>query len=147
MEYILIDLNTFKSKEKEYYVAVLYCKNNKKGFLAKSFLSSDVFDMLLDNEDNYLYTDLSPYVLLSLNEDGKYNINLKFQEEIFMEGTVSGMEAFVQAITTGLSADALWGAMAPVAPIMIIVVLVGIGRRLAQKNTNSLMTGKGVKTK
>lgn len=24
-----------------------------------------------------------------------------------MEGTVSGMEAFVQAITTGLSADAL----------------------------------------
>lgn len=64
-----------------------------------------------------------------------------------MEGTVSGMEAFVQAITTGLSADALWGAMAPVAPIMIIVILVGIGRRLAQKNTNSLMTGKGVKTK
>lgn len=78
MEYILIDLNTFKSNEKEYYVAVLYCKNNKKGFLLKSFLSSDVFDMLLDNEDNYLYTDLSPYVLLSLHEDGKYNINLKF---------------------------------------------------------------------
>lgn len=64
-----------------------------------------------------------------------------------MEGSVRGMEAFVTAITTGLSADALWGAIAPVAPVMIIVVLVGIGRRLMQKNTNSLMTGKGVKTK
>ena len=64
-----------------------------------------------------------------------------------MEGGVSVMAEFVSAITTGLSADALWGAIAPVAPIMIIVVLVGIGRRLVQKNTNSLMTGKGVKTK
>lgn len=64
-----------------------------------------------------------------------------------MEGGVSVMSEFVSSITTGLSADALWGAMAPVAPIMIIVVLVGIGRRLMQKNTNSLMTGKGVKTK
>lgn len=64
-----------------------------------------------------------------------------------MEGGVSVMGEFVSAITTGLSADALWGAIAPVAPIMIIVVLVGIGRRLVQKNTNSLMTGKGVKTK
>ena len=63
------------------------------------------------------------------------------------EGVVKGMEAFVTAITTGLSADALWGAIAPVAPVMIIVVLVGIGRRLMQKNTNSLMTGKGIKTK
>lgn len=64
-----------------------------------------------------------------------------------MEGSVTGMEAFVTAITTGLSADALWGAIAPVAPVMIIIVLFGIGRRLMQKNTNSLMTGKGVKTK
>lgn len=64
-----------------------------------------------------------------------------------MEGGVSAMSEFVSAITTGLSADALWGAIAPVAPVMIIVVLVGIGRRLMQKNTNSLMTGKGVKTK
>lgn len=64
-----------------------------------------------------------------------------------MEGGVKVMDTFVSAITTGLSADALWGAIAPVAPIMIIVVLVGIGRRLVQKNTNSLMTGKGVKTK
>lgn len=64
-----------------------------------------------------------------------------------MEGSVTGMESFVTAITTGLSADALWGAIAPVAPVMIIIVLFGIGRRLMQKNTNSLMTGKGVKTK
>lgn len=78
MEYILIDLNTFKSKDKEYYIATLYCKNNKKGFLAKSFLSQDVFNFLLDNKDSYLYSDISPNVLLSLNEGGKYNINLKF---------------------------------------------------------------------
>ena len=51
-----------------------------------------------------------------------------------MEG-VTGMEAFIQTLATGLSADALWGAIAPVAPIMIICVLVGIGRRLAEKNT------------
>lgn len=78
MEYILIDLNNFKSNDKEYYIAILYCKNNKKGFLSKSFISKDIYHHLLDNEENYLYTDLSPYVLLSLNEGGKYNINLKF---------------------------------------------------------------------
>ena len=63
-----------------------------------------------------------------------------------MEG-VTGMEAFIQSLTTGLSADAIWGAIAPIAPLMIICVLVGIGRRLAEKNTNNLIKGKGVKTK
>ena len=64
-----------------------------------------------------------------------------------MEGAVSGMSTFISTLTTGLSADALWGAIAPVAPIMIICVLVGIGRRLAEKNTNNLIKGKGIKTK
>ncbi len=63
------------------------------------------------------------------------------------EGVVKGMEAFVTALATGLSADAIWGAIAPVAPIMIICVLVGIGRRLVEKNTNNLIKGKGIKTK
>lgn len=63
-----------------------------------------------------------------------------------MEG-VTGMEAFIKTLATGLSADAIWGAIAPVAPIMIVCVLVGIGRRLAQSNTNSLMRAKGPKTK
>ena len=64
-----------------------------------------------------------------------------------MEGAVTGMASFISSLTTGLSADAIWGAIAPVAPIMIICVLVGIGRRLAEKNTNNLIKGKGVKTK
>lgn len=64
-----------------------------------------------------------------------------------MEGVATGMETFISALTSGLSADAIWGAIAPVAPIMIICVLVGIGRRLAEKNTNNLIKGKGVKTK
>lgn len=57
------------------------------------------------------------------------------------------MAAFISALTTGLSADALWGAIAPVAPLMIIVVLVAIGRRLTQKNLNSSIKGTGPKVK
>lgn len=64
-----------------------------------------------------------------------------------MEGVAKGMETFISTLASGLSADALWGAIAPVAPIMIICVLVGIGRRLAEKNTNNLIKGKGIKTK
>ena len=62
-------------------------------------------------------------------------------------GEATGMTAFISALTTGLSADALWGAITPVAPIMIIVTLVAIGRRLAQKNINSGVKGSGAKTK
>lgn len=57
------------------------------------------------------------------------------------------MTAFITALTTGLSADALWGAIAPIAPLMIIITLVAIGRRLAQKNLNSTIKGTGAKTK
>ncbi|MBQ2835849.1 MAG: hypothetical protein IJE68_03345 [Clostridia bacterium] len=64
-----------------------------------------------------------------------------------MEGAVSGMSEFISTLAAGLTADAIWGAIAPVAPIMIICVLVGIGRRLAEKNTNNLIKGKGIKTK
>lgn len=60
---------------------------------------------------------------------------------------VTGMQAFITAITTGLSADALWGAITPVAPLMIIVTLVAIGRRLAQKNMQSATNGRSAKTK
>lgn len=62
-------------------------------------------------------------------------------------GEATGMAAFISALTTGLSADALWGAIAPVAPLMIIVTLVAIGRRLAQKNVNSGVKGNGAKVK
>lgn len=62
-------------------------------------------------------------------------------------GGVTGMEAFISTLAAGLSAEAIWGAIAPVSPIMIVCVLVGIGRRLAEKNTNNLIKGKGIKTK
>lgn len=64
-----------------------------------------------------------------------------------MEGVKTGLEAFVSTLTTGLSADALWGAIAPIAPLMVIVVLVGLGRRLLTKNLNSVQKGNSAKAK
>lgn len=64
-----------------------------------------------------------------------------------MGSEATGMQAFVSTLTAGLSADALWGAIAPVAPIMIIVCLVAIGRRLVQKNLNSGVKGNSAKIK
>lgn len=64
-----------------------------------------------------------------------------------MEGVKTVLETFISTLTTGLSADALWGAIAPIAPLMVIVVLVGLGRRILQKNLNSAQKGTSAKTK
>lgn len=56
-----------------------------------------------------------------------------------------GMQAFVTALTTGLDADAVWTAIAPVAGLIVVACIVGITRRLINKNLNSITKGKAGK--
>lgn len=58
---------------------------------------------------------------------------------------VTGMAAFVSSLTTGLSADALWGAIAPAGALIIILVLFALGKRILGKNVKSAGSGKGGK--
>ncbi len=58
-----------------------------------------------------------------------------------MEGS-TGLTAFVAELAKGLSAEALWGAIAPIAGIIVIVTLVAIGRRVLNKNLNSAKSGR-----
>lgn len=54
-----------------------------------------------------------------------------------------GMEAFITALADGLSADALWGAIAPIAPLIIILVLFGFGLHVLRKNLRKGKKGNG----
>lgn len=56
--------------------------------------------------------------------------------------TTTGLDAFVSTLTEGLSAANLWGAIAPIAGLIVIVTLVAIGRRVLNKNLNSAKSGK-----
>lgn len=56
-----------------------------------------------------------------------------------------GMSEFVTSLTTGLNADAIWGAIAPIGGLIIVACVVGITRRLINKNLNSLTKGKSGK--
>lgn len=56
-----------------------------------------------------------------------------------------GMSSFVSALTTGLDADAVWTAIAPVAGLIIVACVVGITRRLINKNLGSITKGKAGK--
>lgn len=56
-----------------------------------------------------------------------------------------GMQAFITALTTGLDADAVWTAIAPVSALIIVACIVGITRRLINKNLNSITKGKAGK--
>lgn len=56
-----------------------------------------------------------------------------------------GMQSFVSSLTTGLDADAIWGAIAPIAGLIIVACVVGITRRLINKNLNSITKGKSGK--
>lgn len=59
------------------------------------------------------------------------------------ETEVVGMQAFITALTEGLGADALWGAIAPIAPIIIVFTLVGFGMYVLRKNLKRGSKGKG----
>lgn len=53
------------------------------------------------------------------------------------------MANFVATLEQGLSADALWGAISPMAPIIIVLVLVSLGFYVARKNLRRASRGKG----
>lgn len=55
----------------------------------------------------------------------------------------TGMAAFITALTTALSVDNLWGAVAPVAPIVAVLVLFGLGMYVLRKNLKRSSKGKG----
>lgn len=55
----------------------------------------------------------------------------------------TGMQAFITALTTELSAANLWGAIAPIAPLIGILVLVGLGIYILRKNLKRASKGKG----
>lgn len=60
-------------------------------------------------------------------------------------GSGEGMEAFITSLTTGLDATTLWGAIAPCAALIIILVLFALGRRVLNKNIKSAGRGTGGK--
>ena len=56
-----------------------------------------------------------------------------------------GMEAFITTLTGGLDATSLWGAIAPVGALIIILVLFALGKRTLNKNIKSAGKGTGGK--
>lgn len=55
------------------------------------------------------------------------------------------MEGFISAVTAGLSAEAIWGVLTPLVAIIVIVTLVALGRRTANKNLKAVKNGSNGK--
>ena len=62
-----------------------------------------------------------------------------------MEGTVQGVEGFVSTLGEQLSAGSIWGAIAPMAAIIVTVTLVSIGRRVLNRNLKAAKNGSNGK--
>lgn len=58
-------------------------------------------------------------------------------------GSGEAMIEFVGTLTAGLDAAALWGALAPVGALVIILVLFALGKRTLNKNVKSAGKGTG----
>lgn len=56
-----------------------------------------------------------------------------------------GMDGFITAVTSGLSAEAIWGVITPLVAIIVIVTLIAVGRRIANKNLKSMKNGSNGK--
>ena len=54
----------------------------------------------------------------------------------------TGMQAFMTAINTGLSADALWGAVSSVAPLIITATLFAFGFGMFRRYQRKISKGK-----
>lgn len=52
------------------------------------------------------------------------------------------MDAFVTALNTGLSADAMWGAVTPLVPLIITVTLFALTFYVARRLTRKTGHGK-----
>lgn len=59
--------------------------------------------------------------------------------------TDTGITSFMSTLTTGLSATNIWGAIAPIGGLILIVTLIAVARRVLNKNLNSVKTGKSGK--
>ena len=53
------------------------------------------------------------------------------------------MTGFVTALNTGLSADAMWGAVTPLVPLIITVTLFALTFYVARRLTKKSSKGKG----
>lgn len=58
-------------------------------------------------------------------------------------GDATGSEAVANALNTGLSADAFWGAIQPFVPVVITVTLVSLGYYVIRRITKKFSRGKG----
>ena len=58
----------------------------------------------------------------------------------------TGMAAFVSTLTSGLSAEALWGAIAPAGALILILTLFALGKRVLNKNIKGANKGTGGKS-
>lgn len=54
----------------------------------------------------------------------------------------TGMAAFISSLNTGLSATAMWGAIADAAPLIITLVLFALGFYVVRKLTKGAGKGK-----
>lgn len=55
----------------------------------------------------------------------------------------TGQQAVADALNTGLSADAFWGAVQPFLPVIITVTLVSLGYYMIRRITKKFSRGKG----
>lgn len=48
-------------------------------------------------------------------------------------GDATGMEAFISALTTGITSDILWAEITKAAPFLIVIFVVAVGYRILKR--------------
>ena len=61
---------------------------------------------------------------------------------VFGEGA-TGAAAAAEALSQGLTADAIWGAITPFIPVVIVVTLASLGVYFMRRITKKASKGKG----
>lgn len=59
-----------------------------------------------------------------------------------MEGTATGMQAFVSELESGLTSEALWGEVAPIAGLIVVIAMFAFGLYELRKVTKGASKGK-----
>lgn len=62
---------------------------------------------------------------------------------ILVLGSSSSASGFVDALTSGITPDALWGMLQVAAPVIIFCVVFGFGYRRIKTALNGVAKGKG----
>lgn len=60
-----------------------------------------------------------------------------------MEGSTGGVSAAATALQNGLTADAIWGAITPFIPVVIVVTLAALSIYFIRRITKKASKGKG----